>query len=430
MMVAGFSAFGSFAAVQFRIYDFTTDYAIGVLTALVLLVMILWWPIPAAHRRVLMLLWLVRTGVALGLMLAYEAQYGLDAAYYYLAGKSLSSPLAFVEFGRGTQNIQAIVGLLSYIDGSYSMMKVIFSYIGLIAVYIFYRSAVISIGREMISLLYLLGMLPSLLFWTSILGKDPIVLLGIAIYSYGVAGMMARQKMSMFAYVVIGLAIASFIRIWLGLIFIIPLIAAYVLAGRSSIVTKVVFILIAVPGLLIALQGFSEQFSLETTQDLVNTTESISSAWSRGGSAQEIQGGFNSIGSMIVFAPIGAFTALFRPLPFEVPNAFGLMAGTENAILLGLVVIGLMRRGFGWIRQPILLWAAGSLLVWGTIYGFVSYQNLGTAFRFRTQIAPILLLLGLYLTYSHMLDPDRAKHRQPGSLIPDLDKPATSDMDG
>ena len=429
-MAVGFTVFGTFSAVQFRIYDFTTDYAVGVLTALVLLFLIIFWPIPNAHRRVLILLWLIRTGVTLGLMLAYEARYGLDASYYYLAGKSLSNPLAFLSFGRGTHNIQAIVGLLAYIDESYSMMKVIFSYVGLIAVYIFYRCAVICLGGERIVLLYLLGLLPSLLFWTSILGKDPIVLLGIAIYSYGVVGMIVRQKMPMFAYVVIGLAIASFIRIWLGLIFVVPLIAAYVLAGRSSAFTKVIFVIIAVPSFLLALQGFSGKFNVETTEDLVSTTQQISSSWSRGGSAQEIQGGLNSIGSMVAFAPIGAFTALFRPLPFEVPNLFGMMAGIENALLLMLFVVGLSRRGFSWIHQPILLWAASSLFIWGTIYGFVSYQNLGTAFRFRTQIAPILLLLGLYLTYSHLLSPDRAPRRHVWPFSQNQGKPAPSKSDG
>ena len=104
--------------------------------------------------------------------------------------------------------------------------------------------------------------------------------------------------------------------------------------------------------------------------------------------------------SMITFMPIGAFTALFRPLPFEIMNPFGILAGLENAFILTLLVIGLMRCGFGWMRQPILLWAATTLLIWGAVYGFASYQNLGTAFRFKVQVVPILLLLGLFLKYT------------------------------
>jgi len=305
-------------------------------------------------------------------------------------------------------------------------MKVIFSYVGLIAIYIFYRSAVICLGRENIVVLYALGLLPSLLFWSSILGKDPIVLLGIAIYCYGVAGLIVRQKISMLVYVAIGLFIASFIRIWLGVIFITPLIITYVMSGRSSALTKLIFLLIAIPGFLLTLQGFSERFSVETTQDLVATTDQISSSWAHGGSAQQIEGGFKSIPSMIAFVPIGSFTALFRPLPFEIMNPFGMMAGLENALSLSLFAIGLKRRGFGWVRQPILLWAVTALVVWGAAYGFASYQNLGTAFRFRAQVAPIIFLLGLYLAYGHHLEPPRfLRPRSPRAPADETPPPAT-----
>ena len=403
MMIGGFVLFGTFAAAQFRIYNFAEDYASGVIAALVLLALIYFWPVPTAHRRVLMLLWLVRTGVTLGVMLTFEARYGLDAAMYYRSGKVLNDPVALLKFGAGTQNIRALVGLLSYFTDAYSSMKVIFSYVGLIAVYIFYRSAVICLGRERIAILYFLGLLPSLLFWTSILGKDPIVLLGIAVYCYGAAGLIVRQKISMLAYVAIGLFIASYIRIWLGMIFVTPLIITYVMAGRSSAMTKVIFLLLAIPSFLVTLQGFAESFSLETTQDLVIRTDQISTAWAFGGSAQQIEGSFTSIPSMIAFMPIGAFAALFRPLPFEIMNPFGMMAGLENGFILLLFAIGLMRCGFGWVRQPILLWAVTVLLVWGAAYGFASFQNLGTAFRFRVQVVPILLLLGLFLTYTPLL---------------------------
>jgi hypothetical protein len=363
-------------------------------------------------------------------MLPYEAFYGLDAAMFFLSGTALNEPLALLQFGKGTQNIQALVGLLSNITESYSAQKVVFSYVGLIAVYIFYRTASVCLGQDKIVVLYALGLLPSLLFWSSILGKDPIVLLGISIYSYGVAGLIVRQKMSMLAYVVIGLLIASFIRVWLGVIFATPLIVTYVISGRFSALTKLVFLLIAIPGFLLTLQGFSERFSVETTQELVATTEKISSSWARGGSAQQIEGGFTSIPSMIAFMPIGAFTALFRPLPFEVPNVFGLLAGLENIYMLALFVLALMRRGFGWLRQPILLWALTTLLVWGAVYGFASYQNLGSAFRFRVQVVPILLLLGLYLTYAHRLEPQRFLQTRSQHVPTDETQPPAGDPQG
>jgi hypothetical protein len=92
---------------------------------------------------------------------------------------------------------------------------------------------------------------------------------------------------------------------------------------------------------------------------------------------------------------------LFRPLPGEILNGFGFLAGLENAFLLGLILRGLFHHGLGWMRQPVLLWAVLTLVAWSTIYGFASYQNLGTAFRFHVQAVPILLMLGLYLNFGH-----------------------------
>ncbi len=46
-------------------------------------------------------------------------------------------------------------------------------------------------------------------------------------------------------------------RIRLGVIFVTPLIVTYVMAGRSSVVTKLIFLLIAIPGFLITHVGGS-----------------------------------------------------------------------------------------------------------------------------------------------------------------------------
>jgi hypothetical protein len=121
---------------------------------------------------------------------------------------------------------------------------------------------------------------------------------------------------------------------------------------------------------------------------------------------------------------------LFRPLPLEVLNPFGLLAGLENAFILTLFVVGLMRHGLGWFRQPILLWALITLLVWAAAYGFASYQNLGSAFRFRVQVAPILLLLGLYFTYSHRLELPRYLRPRSQPAPADETQPPEADPSG
>lgn len=403
LMFVCYNLFAGPAGANIQLHDIASDYTEGVAVALILLAVIVFLPIPAAHRRALGLLWLVRMGIALGAMLAYEATLVGDFIGYYNRGTALSRPFALFKFGAGTANIDALVGVFAMATDSYNAIKVIFSFIGLIAVYLFYRAAAICVGDQRISLLYVLGLFPSILFWSSLFGKEPVVLLGIAIYCYGVAAMIVQRRAAMIVLVITGLAIASAIRIWLGVIFFAPVLVTYVMASRTPVLGKLAFLLVAVPVFLVAVQGFVDRFELETTRDLVSRTDYLSSAWAHGGAAQQIQGGFGSLRDMIAFMPLGGFTALFRPLPLEVRNPFGTLAGLENAFLLWLFVIGLFRRGLGWISQPILLWAAVTLIVWAGVYGFVSYQNLGGGFRYRAQVTPILLMLGLYLAYAHHL---------------------------
>lgn len=395
----GFSLAGPIAAAQFRIVDLEADVFEGLIASFLILLSIQFWPVPGQHRRALSLLWLIRIGVTLGFMLPYEAYFGLDASSFFIAGTHVNDSFRWFMFGNGTLNVIGIVGVLAKITTSYSAIKVIFSYAGLIAVYILYRAVTLALQRENLAALYILGMFPSLLFWSSILGKDPITLLGIAIFSYGAVGLIIGRGLNMLVYVAVGMLIASFIRIWLGAVFLTPLLAAVVLGGRLSVTLKVGFLVLTVPLFLAALQGFADQFSLETTEDLVTRTDEISQSWARGGSAQQIKGGFSSLYEMILFIPIGAFTALFRPLPGEIMNVFGIMAGIENAFLLALIVNGVRRRGLAWLSQPLLLWSVLTLGAWSAVYGFASYQNLGTAFRFHVQVVPLLLMVGLYLSF-------------------------------
>ena len=275
-MYASYNLFGGLAAVQFRIQDMAEDCLAGVVTARVLLAAIIAWPVSQQHRMVLILLWIIRCGMTLGVMLAYEAAYGLDATGYYRTGLSLNDPVGWLAFCEGTKNITGIVGLLSWITESYSAIKVIFSYVGLIVAYVFYRSAVLCLGRENIAVLHMLGLFPSLLFWTSIVVKDPIVLFEIAIYCYGVARLITQHNITTAAYVAAGLVIASFIRIWLGIIFVTPPATTYVMASRASALTKTMFLLVAIPGFLLAFRRFADRFSLESTEDLIKTTDYIS----------------------------------------------------------------------------------------------------------------------------------------------------------
>ena len=80
------------------------------------------------------------------------------------------------------------------VPDSYHALKVSCSLLGLAGVYGFFRAARIVQPDVSTNWLYLLGLFPSILFWSSILGKDPIVFFGLGFYAWGVAGVLCSRN--------------------------------------------------------------------------------------------------------------------------------------------------------------------------------------------------------------------------------------------
>ena len=164
-------------------------------------------------------------------------------------------------------------------------------------------------------------------------------------------------------------------------------------------VKKAIFISAYIPITFTALLIVTSRFGISNPETLVESANTLSTAWATGGSAQMLDQSFGNLQDLASFIPIGIFTALFRPLPGEIPSFFGFLAGMDSIILLLLVFVGALRLRLRHIRNPVMLWAISLLLIWSTIYGFVSFQNLGTAVRFKLQVMPILLGLSISLAF-------------------------------
>jgi hypothetical protein len=379
-------------------HDLAADYLVGALWATLLGATILVWPVPQRDRWILLAAWAARAFVLFGFMLYYEWNYPtLDAYGYYAASLAPAFDWSTVGFGHGTENLNAFAWLHArVVPGSYHAMKATCALAGLAATTLFYRAAVVALGRERPWLLAVLLFTPSLLFWSSILGKDPLILLGVGLYAYGAVCWQRRGSPLYLLHVLAGLAIAAGIRLWFAPILLAPLFVLTLIGLRSAL-QRIVFATVGAVLLWFAVELFRQQFALATIRELLSVTNQWSQGWAYGGSAQTLATQFTGIGSMIRFLPIGIFAALFRPLPGEVMNLFGLLAGAENLVLVGLAGTALLRTRLRDLRDPLVPWALVWILTWSALYGFISYQNLGTAARFKLQIFPVLLLLSLHL---------------------------------
>ena len=378
--------------------DLARDYAIGVVWALLLGASILAWPVSRGDRRALLGIWGVKCVVALGLMLPYEANYWtLDAYDYFDFPRNMLYGWQSFGFGMGTDNVMALSWLhQQLLPASYHALKMSCAMLGLLAVYLFYRAAELYLGRPDRRVLYVLAFAPSILFWSSILGKDPIVLLGIALCTYGFIGWYRERERRYAIVFVLGVVVASAMRPWLAPILLAPLpVVAVRLA--SGPLRRTAWLVAGVVLALLMVKLVRQYTNIASIQDVVDTADSLARALAMGGSGQEPPRPLTSVGSLVTFLPLGLFTALFRPLPGEVPNPFGVMAGVENVALLLFAGFAALRARLRDFRDPVVLWAVALLAAWGGLYAFLSYSNLGSAARFKLQILPVLLLLLLYL---------------------------------
>jgi hypothetical protein len=145
----------------------------------------------------------------------------------------------------------------------------------------------------------------------------------------------------------------------------------------------------------------ADRLALDKASDVFEATRNVSRGWERANSSMQLDGAPESLWDLVLFTPESIFIAYFRPLPGDVPNLFGWLAGFENLLLLMLSIWALFRLRLVYFRQQLFLWALALLLTWGLAYSILSYKDLGSAVRYKLQIMPILLGVIGFLLRQH-----------------------------
>ena len=390
--------------------DVLVDYAWGVGWACALFLSIFVWPIRWEHKELLAAGWLVKCFVALIVMLPYEQRYwGLDCWTYFQRAHLDLGELS-PRLMRGGGDLVIWLGALHLKIGpdSYQAMKLSFAMIGLVAVYLFYRAGELLVGRYSPFVFWALLLYPSVLFWSSILGKDPLILAAISLNVWGVVNVAVRGRNRYLIAVLTGVGVASAVRIWMGLILIVP--CLFVLGMHIKHIAWRIAAVVTV-GLALTTLGPAtvERLDLAKTGDFFEATKTMTDGWDRANSSLKVDVELNSFWDLVLFTPESVFIAYFRPLPGDVPNLFGWLAGFENLGLLLVSIWALFRLRPVCFRNPLFLWGAALLVAWGLTYSLVAYKDLGAAVRYKLQVLPILLgMIGYLVRRPSSL---RAAHR-------------------
>jgi hypothetical protein len=293
---------------------------------------------------------------------------------------------------KGTGYLYSVVGTSKL--GAFA----IFAWLGFIGLLLCWRAfcrAVPSGNRRSYGLLVLF--LPSLLYWTSALGKDAWAVMSLGLCSFGVALAMTRKPIQGILFLAAGLTAVVMIRPHVALTVFAGMVLAALLykpikaSPLNPIVRVITFGILFVTMLILVSQ--TQQFlGVDTlNQETVNTT--LSDA--EGRTTKDAGSTFTpvTVNSPIDF-PYAFLTVIFRPWPFEANNGQSLATAAEGVFLIWYIfrhrrrLLGLPR---ALRREAYTAYCLGIVVTF--VYGFSAFSNFGILARERCQVMPFFLAL-------------------------------------
>jgi hypothetical protein len=345
----------------------------------------------------------------------YLSATGSDAELYHSVGVQVSQSLLMsgrlpvTGLDLGTNNYSLYTGICYLLFGpSRLAVKLVNTGVGAIGSILFYKTYVSYYGRANRILQFLLFFSPTLLYWSSIHGKDPLTFFSLGLGFWGTAKFAKeRSKRGFFACLFAALCL-FLIRPHVACVYLAALSTVFVvhsLAEKKSPGTKLAS-LACLTLVILAANFVVHNYLQEEMSSPAAIFERVSArhdALDAGNSAIEVPTLMGWKG-VLAYLPSGAATVMFRPLPWE---SGGLLLRLTSLDQLALTVAELVFFGHllfralnGSSRRRGLVSSGASidaLTVFVAAYatGFVllfTYLagNLGTLAREKIQLAPFV----------------------------------------
>jgi hypothetical protein len=339
-------------------------------------------------------LWIIKAFVTLVVMIGYEYVYGLDA-YRYYADAVYYKEDHHVWGSSGTDDIKIINHYFTYLVGnSYFSLKLFNSFLGFIGLIYLYKSFLYIMqrsGYHVDNKTYINSffLFPSVIFWSSILGKDPLNLFFVGLFTYSFLQLMDRVKITYILIMAFSIIGVYYIRSWWAVIMVASMVLYNVKLNSPK---QVLGLIITSPFIIIGLGAFLSKQGITSFQGIFERMADTSENLAYGGSSVGVAAITGISDYLLWFIP-NLFTSLYRPMPFDVRNAFTLLAAIENVVLLYFSFKYIFLEWKNIVSNRYLKFLVLFIFSWSLFYVIISPTNLGTAARFKLQVLPAMLII-------------------------------------
>jgi hypothetical protein len=331
--------------------------------------------------------------------------------------------LLWLETGRGAELSMEAVGRLLVpvyfmVGANVAGMFFVSGLVGFGGSYLFLRAFEIAYpaAREARFMLLMLFYFPSLVFWTSILGKDSWIYFFLGSTTYALVHVVRAITVRHFVLLAVSVTFVTLIRPAIGVVVVFGAAAALVLSlqgklvlvGHVNVLRPVIYIGFA-GVIVLGTMALTRVMPLHVYGNAYKHNPSVVEGILRigvqkhvglatdptaGGSSTNIAIIDTSTGSLGRFLPLAILGFLFRPLMWEAHNLVAKVAAIDSMLLMAIVVwrwrylvaaIRQLRRDpfvtFCWIS-------------FGVATAGLSFEsNFGAIVRHRTMVIPFLFLL-------------------------------------
>ena len=329
-----------------------------------------------------------------------------DASHYSRTGTIISQYIWQLEFDKvftflqwGTEFISFFTGVVySVIGSSIHGGFLVYAFLSFLGSYYFYRAFRIALpdGAKRLYML-LIFFFPSILYWSSAIGKDALMFLCLGLFAYGCSQLIQNRLRGLMP-LALGLMGTLWIRPHVAAMSILAFALAFFLPGvRKQPFRPTTYIigLLAVGGLAWSLlPQIMEFLHLEglSLNEVITIMQQRQQLTSYGGSALQV----TDLNSPLIYL-MSPITLLFRPFPWEAHNLQALVESSLGVLILCLTlwrIKSLGRAIASSISNIYLRYVLIYIIAFFVI--FSALANLGLLARERVMLLPFFFMLVSY----------------------------------